>query len=254
MKGGISTGVFRQFGSLGSGAPTYEQRDLPVSSIDPHPGNRPIDPAKVDELAMTIERDGLGQLPLVRPMPSGRYQMIAGHHRLEAFRLLAERTGDSKWKTIPVNVIADCDDDKALCLLHMTNLAVAGLSKAEAGRAYEAIAAVVRKERDADPSLHAGKRTNAVVAEISTAQGKPASETYVKTARREFKKSIGREPATGGRRPQLGVPKEAELAADALQRAIERLDALEHADLEVVATRLARYSKRLRSLVRECGK
>lgn len=247
--GGISTGVFRQFGGLGGDERGYEQRDLPLSSIDPHPANRPIDRTKVEELAETIARDGLGQLPLVRPMPSGRYQMIAGHHRLEAFRLLEERTGERRWRSIPVNVISECDDDRALCLLHMTNLAIIGLSKAEAGRAYEAIAAVVSRERESDPGRYAGKRTNAVVAEISTAQGKPASETYVKTARREFRRAAGSAP-----RSRAAAPREPDLAADALQRAIERLDALDPDDLGSVATRLARYSRRLRSLVRECGK
>ena len=252
--GGISTSVFGRFGGFKEGSQRYEKRDLTISSIDPHPDNRPIDQAKVKELADTIERDGLGQLPLVRPMPNGRYQMIAGHHRLEAFKLIAERTGDPKWRHIPVNVISECDDDRALCLLHMTNLAVVGLSKAEAGRAYEAIAAVVRKERETNPDRYAGKRTNAVVAEISTAQGKPASETYVKTARREFRASEGLADAARVPRNRLNTPREPDLAADALQRAIERLDSLSPDDLGSVVQRLARYSRRLRSLIRECEK
>ena len=130
--GGISTSVFGRFGGFKEGSQRYEKRDLTISSIDPHPDNRPIDQAKVKELADTIERDGLGQLPLVRPMPNGRYQMIAGHHRLEAFKLIAERTGDPKWRHIPVNVISECDDDRALCLLHMTNLLMS-ISTARAG-------------------------------------------------------------------------------------------------------------------------
>lgn len=249
----ISTSAFRSFGALSGGEPDYERLDLPLGAIDPHPGNRPIDPQRVEELAATIERDGLGQLPLVRAMPNGRYQMIAGHHRLAAYKLLDGRSGDGRWSRMPVNAMAGCDDEHALCLLHMTNLAVAGLSKAEAGRAYEAIARVVRKERKEDPERFAGVTTNQVVADISASQGKPVSATYVRTALKEYRESASPRK-TEARQSVLATPRESDLAADALQRAIERLDTLDKSELEHVAQRLARYSRRLRSLVRECGK
>ena len=55
-------------------------------------------------------------------------------------------------------------------------------------------------------------------------------------------------------RNRLNTPREPDLAADALQRAIERLDSLSPDDLGSVVQRLARYSRRLRSLIRECEK
>lgn len=250
MMGGISTSAFRQFAGLAGGGAGYEQATLPLSAIDPHPENRPIDRGKVERLAETIGRDGLGQLPLVRAMPNGRYQMISGHHRLEAFKLLLERTGEARWRSIPVNIVAGCDDERALCLLHMTNLVAPDLSKEEVGRAYEAIAAMVVREREADPERFAGVQTNVIVARISTEQGRPAGKTFVKEARKAYRESAG---ADTRKRPEARRPKEADLAADALQRSVERLEALDAAEAARVAPRLARYARRLRALAREAG-
>lgn len=249
---GISTSAFQSFAGLG-GAQDYAQALVPLGSIDPHPDNRPIIPEKVEKLAATIERDGLGQLPLVRAMPNGRYQMISGHHRLEAYKLLFARTGDAKWKLIPVSVIRNCDDARALCLLHMTNIVASDLTKEEVGRAYEALAAVIKEERAKDPEALRGMHTNRIIAQISAEQGRPAGITYVKEARRAYRESTAAN-ASPRKRPAPARPSEADMAADALQRAIERLEVLGAEELKRVAPRLPRYARRLRALARECGK
>ena len=239
----ISTSAFLGFAKTGAGPEGYHQEELPLDAIEPHPENRPIDRAKVEKLAETIERDGLGQLPLVRAMPDGGRQMISGHHRLAAFKLLAERTGDDRWRQIPVVVKHECDDVRALCLLHATNLFAPDLSQVERGRAYEAIAAAVAAERARDPAKFAGVLTNEVVAAVSAEQGRPVSVATVKNARRAYRESL-----SGRQRPQPARPTEAELATDAVQRALERLESLEDSELGRVAPRLERYQKRLRAL------
>ena len=249
---GISTGAFRQFGGIAGEGLSYDQATIPLDLIDPHPQNRTINEDKVEKLASTIERDGLGQLPLVRAQGDGRFQMISGHHRLAAFRSLAKRTGQKCWTAIPVNVLRECDDERALCLLHMTNLVAPDLTKEEIGRSYEAIAEIVSQERKKDPERFAGVLTNTIVAQISTEQGRPAGITYVKDARKAYRDSICHKEQTAPRpRPVPPRPTEAELAADALQRSIERLDALDVAQISRVSTRLDRYAKRLRSLAKK---
>jgi len=66
--------------------------------IEPNPwqSRRAIDPAAIEELAISIARDGLMQIPVGRPTPISPssvkgtiFQLAIGHRRLEAFRLLA---------------------------------------------------------------------------------------------------------------------------------------------------------------------
>ncbi len=66
--------------------------------IEPNPwqSRQSNDPAGIEELALSIARDGLMQIPVGRPIPvpppSGEgsiFQLAIGHRRLEAFRLLA---------------------------------------------------------------------------------------------------------------------------------------------------------------------
>ena len=70
----------------------YQTLALPVDSIQSHPENDfTMDESEMQELVASIRSEGLGQLPLVRKLPDGAYQMIAGHRRLEAYRRLAPR-------------------------------------------------------------------------------------------------------------------------------------------------------------------
>ena len=75
----------------------YQTLALPVDSIQSHPENDfTMDESEMQELVASIRSEGLGQLPLVRKLPDGAYQMIAGHRRLEAYRRLAARTRPSE--------------------------------------------------------------------------------------------------------------------------------------------------------------
>ena len=63
-----------------------ELRELPVGVIKPNP-NQPrtkIDPEALSALASSIEANGVVQPLLVRPLPDGSYELIAGERRWRA--------------------------------------------------------------------------------------------------------------------------------------------------------------------------
>ncbi len=63
-----------------------ELRELPIELIKPNP-NQPrtkIDPEALAGLASSIETNGVVQPLLVRPLPDGSYELIAGERRWRA--------------------------------------------------------------------------------------------------------------------------------------------------------------------------
>lgn len=87
----------RNFGALlggeipGGGVPTKERVELlPVDLIDPHPLNpRIVTPENIDEAFLeSVERNGVLQPVFVKPAEDGRYQMLAGHRRLCASKMV----------------------------------------------------------------------------------------------------------------------------------------------------------------------
>jgi len=64
-------------------------RELPVFSIEPSPfqARRNFSQAGLNELALSIRRNGLLQPITVRELEPGRYQLIAGERRLRACRI-----------------------------------------------------------------------------------------------------------------------------------------------------------------------
>ncbi len=76
---------------------------------------RPLDPSTVGVLAGSIREQGLLQPIVVRRIGSGAYRLIAGNHRLAAFRLLGR-------ETIPA-MLSEADSDDAARLAEvMENL------------------------------------------------------------------------------------------------------------------------------------
>ena len=261
------------FGGISGSRPEYSQVTIPTRLIDPHPSNREVTAAQVKKLAESILRDGLGQLPLVREMPGGRYQAISGHHRIAAFRYLEEETGDSKWAAIPCTLLAGVDDRRARMLLHTTNLGVAALTPEERGRAYEELAEDIRVAREANPEAFVGVKTNDMIAALAAEQGQPAGRTTVKKYRRIYRDSLqsGREGSAkaGPGRPKAEKPRldraysstdrlhraveVLEQDEESLRRAIEGLEAAESLDPAALAkfsARLDRYATRIRNVKR----
>lgn len=70
----------------------YPVPEIAVADIADHPANAAysMDPAGIAELAESIRQDGLTDLPLVRKVGDGSWQMVSGHRRKAAYALLAK--------------------------------------------------------------------------------------------------------------------------------------------------------------------
>lgn len=100
--------------SLGTNAPDVNDTnvgDIPIALIDPNPYQPRLDydPIEVRALADSIKEYGLLQYIVVR-RDGDRYTIIAGHTRLEAFKLLGRYT-------IPANIIDVSDTEMAALAL-----------------------------------------------------------------------------------------------------------------------------------------
>src|SRR5919198_2709135 len=64
-------------------------QQIPVALIDPNPRQprASFDEAGLGELADSVRERGVLQPVLVRPLPGGRYELVAGERRLRAAKL-----------------------------------------------------------------------------------------------------------------------------------------------------------------------
>lgn len=106
-------------------------REVPVGSIDanPYQPRRTFEPAALQELADSIAASGLLQPLIVRPRPSGRYELIAGERRWRAIQQL-------HWQKVPV-VVKDVDDRALLTLALIENLQRDDLSPIDEALGYD---------------------------------------------------------------------------------------------------------------------
>lgn len=106
-------------------------REVPVASIRPNPfqPRKKIDERELAELADSIGTSGLLQPVVVRAVPGGQFELIAGERRWRAI----ERLG---WKTIPV-VVKEADDRTLLTLAIIENIQRAALSPLEEAASYQ---------------------------------------------------------------------------------------------------------------------
>ena len=83
---GIGRGLAAILPESGPGQPAY--RDVPIDLIRPNPDQprRAFDPATISALAESIAEAGVIQPLIVRPLPDGRYELIAGERRWRAAR------------------------------------------------------------------------------------------------------------------------------------------------------------------------
>ena len=113
-----------------------EQMRIALEMLDDNPDQprQYIDPDYIAELAETILQRGLIHRIVVRRVGM-RFQIVAGHCRRAAFKLLGEKGAPGEWSTIPAEVIELSDEAAALhCLLE--NIQREDLSPAEEGAAY----------------------------------------------------------------------------------------------------------------------
>ena len=108
------------YGSLGNVAPA-QLMQLPLHILDPWTDItgetqpfRPYTPAMLQDLARNICKNGVIQPIHVRPKPTGRFEIIAGHNRVEASKLAG-------LSAIPA-LVQQLDDNQAAIIMIDSNL------------------------------------------------------------------------------------------------------------------------------------
>ena len=126
-----------------------------------------MDEAGIAQLAKSIEEEGLTDLPLVRKLDDGGWQMVSGHRRKAAYALLAKE--DEKYAQIPCRVIRGITDEQSVMLLHAANYFVRSLTVTERAAASRALGVEVERMRAENPEL-SGVRTEDIKAAIISEQ------------------------------------------------------------------------------------
>lgn len=184
----------------------YPVERIPVGEIADHPANAAysMDDAGIAQLARSIKEEGLTDLPLVRKLDDGGWQMVSGHRRKAAYALLAEE--DEKYAQIPCRVIRDITDEQSVMLLHAANYFVRNLTVSERAAASRALGVEVERMRAENPEL-AGVRSEDIKAAIISEQ----------TGRKVSGKTIQRQESLARKIEERLVPEWREAAlSDAL--------------------------------------
>lgn len=107
-----------------------EIKEVPIHQIDPNPDQprHHFDHAHLEDLINSIKEHGIIQPLVVRRLPSGRYQLIAGERRLRA-------AGIAGLETVPV-VVRDVDEEKRLAWAIIENVQRQDLNPVEEAKAY----------------------------------------------------------------------------------------------------------------------
>lgn len=106
---------------------------LEISKIrpNPHQPRQTFDEAGLDELARSLRMQGVLQPVVVRPLPDGRFELIAGERRWRA----AQRAGIHQ---IPA-IVRDVPDERLLELALIENLQREELNAIEEAEAYRVL-------------------------------------------------------------------------------------------------------------------
>ncbi len=106
-------------------------REIPTDHIDPNPyqTRMQVDEQKLDELSRSIVANGVVQPIIVRPLPNGRFQLIAGERRWRG-SIKAGKT------TVPA-ILRQVTDEQAMEMTIVENLQRADLNPMEQARAYD---------------------------------------------------------------------------------------------------------------------
>jgi ParB family chromosome partitioning protein len=106
-----------------------ELRMVPVDLVRPNPDQprKRIDPESIAALAQSVKAAGLIQPLIVRPMPDGSYELIAGERRWRA-------AGQAGLEQVPV-VVRDEDEPRRLQTALIENMAREDLNPVDEARA-----------------------------------------------------------------------------------------------------------------------
>ena len=128
--------------------------DIPITEIEDFP-NHPFKVIVNDELkamASSIEKDGVREPALVRPIGNGKYQMISGHRRKKASEIANK-------ETIPC-IVRDLTDEQAAIIMVDSNLQ----QRQKILFSERAFAYKIRMEAE----KHQGKRTDLTSCQVGT--------------------------------------------------------------------------------------
>jgi ParB family transcriptional regulator, chromosome partitioning protein len=106
-------------------------REIPVGDIDrnPYQTRSRFDEQQLAELAASVASTGVVQPIVVRALPNGRFQLIAGERRW----LASQKAGK---ETVPA-IVRQVSDEQAMEMTIVENLQRADLNPMEQARAYE---------------------------------------------------------------------------------------------------------------------
>jgi ParB family chromosome partitioning protein len=155
---GIGRGLAAILPETGAGDPDF--RELPIQMVraNPQQPRRRFDPESISTLAESLSEAGMIQPILVRPLPDGRFELIAGERRWRAAQeagldtvpaLIRDEDAATRMQTALIENVAREDlnpvDEARACAALVEDL---GLSKEELarrlGRSRESISNLVR--------------------------------------------------------------------------------------------------------------
>ena len=129
---GLGRGLEVLVGGLGEGAPELAELRVDEIPAGTRQARRRFEPEAHAGLAESIRSQGVVQPLLVRPRPSGGYELIAGERRWRAAR-------EAGLETVPA-VVRPADDRETLLLGLVENVARENLTPVEEARAYAVLA------------------------------------------------------------------------------------------------------------------
>ena len=131
---------------------TLELKNIPLDQIEYNPVNTKIfNMDDIEHLAKTIKEEGYNDPILVFKNKNGRYEILSGHRRYEAMKLLGENT-------IPSNILPEIPSEtKKDLILLSSNIANRKLAPLDMARAIEFYKGIL----DRDPSFKGNKKAAA---------------------------------------------------------------------------------------------
>ena len=156
--------------------------EIDINELENHPENHvySMDENGIEALAASIKANGLTDIPCVRKLDDGRFQIISGHRRRAAYKLLSKE--DPRYAKMPCRVIKDISDSEALIKLHSANYFTRALSITERAAATKSLGLEVENLRASNPEL-SGVRTEDIKSQL----------IYDQTGKRVSGKTIRRE-------------------------------------------------------------
>jgi ParB family transcriptional regulator, chromosome partitioning protein len=154
-------------------------REIPVGDIDrsPYQTRTRFDEAQLAELAASIAATGVVQPIVVRPIPNGRFQLIAGERRW----LASQRAGK---ETVPA-IVRHASDEQAMEMTIVENLQRTDLNPMEQARAYEQLAREFQLTQE-QMAKRTGKDRASVANFLRLLRLPPSVQAQVETAELSF--------------------------------------------------------------------